>query len=124
MTKPVAIVVGVGAERGLGAAVARRFAAGGHHVLVGGRTADKIEQVVRTIRAKSESAEPVVVDVTKEQDVIALFDRAFAPPSGFEPPDVVVYNAGNNRKLDFRELSAEMFEEFWRVGCYGGFLVG
>jgi NAD(P)-dependent dehydrogenase (short-subunit alcohol dehydrogenase family) len=37
MGKPVAIVVGVGAERGLGGALCRRFAAEGHHVLVAGR---------------------------------------------------------------------------------------
>src|SRR6478609_1596618 len=41
-----------------------------------------------------------------------------------EPADLVVYNAGNNKKLDFRELSAQMFEDFWRIGCFGGFLVG
>ncbi|HEY0525914.1 MAG TPA: SDR family NAD(P)-dependent oxidoreductase [Stellaceae bacterium] len=39
------------------------------------------------------------------------------------PADLVVFNAGNNRKLDFRELSAELFEEFWRIGCFAGFLV-
>jgi len=57
--KPVAIVVGVGAELGLGAALCRRFAEGGHHVLVAGRSADKIEQVVRTIASKGGSAEAV-----------------------------------------------------------------
>ena len=34
---------------------------------------------------------------------------------------LVVFNAGNNRRLDFRELSAEVFENFWRIA---GFLVG
>jgi NAD(P)-dependent dehydrogenase (short-subunit alcohol dehydrogenase family) len=124
MGKPVAIVVGVGAERGLGAALCRRFASEGHHVLVAGRSADKIEQVVRTIQTKGGSAEPVVTDTTLEQDVVRLFDRAFSPSAGVEPADLVVYNAGNNRKLDFRELPAEMFEDFWRIGCFGGFLVG
>ena len=36
----------------------------------------------------------------------------------------MAYNAGNNQRLDFRELSAEAFEDFWRIGCFGGFLVG
>ena len=45
MSKPTAVVVGVGAERGLGAALCRRFAQGGHHVLVAGRTAAKINKV-------------------------------------------------------------------------------
>ena len=124
MGKPVAMVVGVGAELGLGAALCRRFAEGGHHVFVAGRSADKIEQVVRTISSKGGSAEPVVTDTTREEDVIRLFDRAMSPRAGFDPLDLVAYNAGNNRKLDFRELSAEMFEDFWRVGCFGGFLVG
>jgi len=124
MGKPVAIVFGVGAERGLGAALCRRFAAEGHHVLVAGRTAEKLERVVATIRNQGGSAQPVIVDVTSEADVVHAFDRAFSPEAGLEPADLVVYNAGNNRKLDFRELSAELFEDFWRVGCFGGFLVG
>ena len=40
------------------------------------------------------------------------------------PPDLVVFNAGNNRRVDFKDLSAELFEDFWRVGCFAGFLVG
>jgi NAD(P)-dependent dehydrogenase (short-subunit alcohol dehydrogenase family) len=124
MGKPVAVVVGVGAELGLGAALCRRFAAGGHHVLVAGRTADKIEQVARAIQTQGGSAEPVVTDTTREQDIVRLFDRAMAPGAGLDPADLVAYNAGNNRRIDFRELSAELFEDFWRVGCFGGFLVG
>jgi NAD(P)-dependent dehydrogenase (short-subunit alcohol dehydrogenase family) len=124
MGKPVAIVVGVGAERGLGAALCRRFAAEGHHVFVAGRTAEKIAQVVRTIEQQGGSAEPITVDATREEDVLRAFDRAFSPGTGLEPADLVAYNAGNNRKLDFRELSAELFEDFWRIGCFGGFLVG
>jgi NAD(P)-dependent dehydrogenase (short-subunit alcohol dehydrogenase family) len=124
MSKPVAIVFGVGAERGLGAALCRRFAGGGHHVLVIGRTGEKIDQVVASIRNGGGSAEPITADVTKEPDVVRAFDRAFSPGAGREPADLIVYNAGNNRKLDFRELAAEVFEDFWRVGCFGGFLVG
>src|SRR5258706_3368831 len=124
MGKPVAIVVGVGAELGLGAALSRRFSEGGHHVLVAGRSADKIEQVVRTIASKGGSAVPVLTDTTREEDVVRLFDHAMSPGAGLDRLDLVAYNAGNNRKLDFRELSAEMFEDFCRVGCFGGFLVG
>jgi NAD(P)-dependent dehydrogenase (short-subunit alcohol dehydrogenase family) len=124
MNQPVAIVFGVGAEQGLGAALCRRFARAGHHVLVAGRSPDKIEQVARTILAAGGSAAAVPTDVTKEADVIAAFDGAMAPGAGFAPADLVAYNAGNNRHLDFRELSAESFEDFWRVGCFGGFLVG
>jgi NAD(P)-dependent dehydrogenase (short-subunit alcohol dehydrogenase family) len=124
MKKSSATVIGVGAERGLGAARCRRFAAEGYHLLVAGRSPDKIEQVVRTITAAGGSAEAVATDATREADVVRLFDKAMAPGGGIEPVDLVVFNAGNNQRIDFRDLSAAQFEEFWRIGCFGGFLVG
>ena len=116
--------LGVGAERGLGAALCRRFAAEGYHVLVAGRTPEKIGQVAKTIDAAGGSAEAISVDTTREDDVIRLFDRAMGPGDGRAAAEVVIFNAGNNRRIDFKELSVEQFEEFWRVGCFGGFLVG
>jgi NAD(P)-dependent dehydrogenase (short-subunit alcohol dehydrogenase family) len=124
MGKPVAIVFGVGAEQGLGAALCRRFAKEGYHVIVSGRTAARIEQVAKTIRTGGDSAEAMVTDVTREADVVAAFAHAMSPGPGLDPVDLAVYNAGNNRKVDFLELTAEMFEDFWRVCCFGGFLVG
>jgi NAD(P)-dependent dehydrogenase (short-subunit alcohol dehydrogenase family) len=121
---PTAVVVGVGAEQGLGAALSRRFAAEGHHVLVAGRTPARLDRVVATILAAGGSAEAVATDATREADVHRLFDRAMAPGEGRAPADLIVSNAGNNRRLDFRELSAAAFEDFWRVGCFAGFLVG
>ncbi len=124
MSTPTSVVVGVGAERGLGAALCRRFAAEGYHVLVGGRTPENIAQVARTIREAGGSAEPVVVDTTREDDVVRLFDHAISPGGGREPADLVIFNAGNNQRIDFRALTVQQFEDFWRVGCFGGFLVG
>ncbi len=124
MGKPTAIVVGVGAERGVGGAVSRRFAGEGYHVYVAGRTASKVEALAAGIRAAGGSAQAVATDTTKESDVIALFDLAFEPADGLDPPDVVVFNAGNNAIIEFTELTAAQFEDFWRVGCFGGFLVG
>jgi NAD(P)-dependent dehydrogenase (short-subunit alcohol dehydrogenase family) len=124
MAKPTAIVVGVGAERGLGAAVCRRFAAGGYHVVAAGRTPEKLQRVCDAIGKTGGSSEPMVIDATKEDDVARLFDHAMSLGNGFTPPDAVVFNAGINRHIDFRELTATQFEEFWRVCCFGGFLVG
>ena len=121
---PTAVVVGVGAERGVGAGLSRRFAVEGYHVLVAGRTASKIEQVVQSITSAGGSAEAITTDTTDEAQVLRLFDRAMAPGDGRDPADLIVFNAGNNQLIDFRQLTAEQFENFWRVGCYGGFLVG
>jgi NAD(P)-dependent dehydrogenase (short-subunit alcohol dehydrogenase family) len=120
---PKAVVVGVGAEAGLGAALCRRFAAEGHEVLVAGTTPAKIEAVAETIRRAGGRARAVPTDTTREPDVVALFDQAMAEDES-GPADLVVYNAGNNRPHDFRTMSVEWFEETWRVGCLGGFLVG
>jgi NAD(P)-dependent dehydrogenase (short-subunit alcohol dehydrogenase family) len=56
--------------------------------------------------------------------VLRLFDRAMAPGDGLAPADLIVFNAGNNQRIDFREVTAQQFEDLWRVGCFGGFLVG
>lgn len=122
--KPKAVVLGVGAERGIGGAASRRFAREGHHVLVAGRTADKIEKVVETIRKEGGSATAVVVDGTKEEDVIRLFDKAMADDADGTPADLLVFNMGNNAAVDFREMTVQHFEGSWRVGCFAGFLFG
>jgi NAD(P)-dependent dehydrogenase (short-subunit alcohol dehydrogenase family) len=120
--QPTAVVVGVGSEEGLGAAVARRFAHGGFHVLVGGRTMSKLEQVVAGLA--DGNGTPVQVDATKEEDVLRLFELASSPGVGRSPASVVVFNAGNNQHIPFQEVSSAQFEDFWRVGCLAGFLVG
>lgn len=124
MDKPSAIVIGVGVEAGLGAALCRKFAAEGYHVLVAGRTQAKIDAVAARIRDSGGSAEAIPTDATDEQQVVQLFDRGMSPGDGLKPIDLVIFNAGNNRPLDFRELTASQFEAFWRTGCFAGFLAG
>ena len=125
MRTSTAVVIGVGAERGIGGAVCRRFAREGYHVLVAGRTHEKIARVAEAIGAAGWSAEPVTVDTTSEADVLALFDKAMRPAAGREPADAVVFNSASlNIPFDFRELSAAQFEETWRQNCLAGFLVG
>jgi NAD(P)-dependent dehydrogenase (short-subunit alcohol dehydrogenase family) len=116
-----AIVVGVGSEQGLGAAIARRFALEGQRVIVSGRTEAKIARVVRAIVDSGGNAEAFTADATIESEVAALFD--FAGASG-HAIDLVVFNAGNNVRHDFRTMPAELFEQTWRVATLGGFLVG
>ena len=117
MTETV-IVIGAGASKGVGGALARRFASGGHHVVIAGRTAAKVDTLAAEIRDAGGSAEGFRTDVTSEQDQDALFSHA----SGKGPIAAVCYNAGNNAIIPFEKLDPETFEQFWRVGCFGGFL--
>jgi NAD(P)-dependent dehydrogenase (short-subunit alcohol dehydrogenase family) len=110
--RPSAIVVGVGAEQGLGAALCRRFAAQGYHVFVAGRTSSKIDQVAHTIADAGGSAEAIVTDTTSEGGVARLFERAMARRVGLLPVDLVAYNAGNNRRIDFQEMTARLIRRF------------
>ncbi|MBN3823781.1 SDR family NAD(P)-dependent oxidoreductase [Burkholderia sp. Ac-20384] len=125
MSQPTAIVFGAGSARGIGAAVSRRFAREGYHVIVSGKTLSKIEPVVTQINASNTgSAEALQVDATDELQVTAAFDHAMNPGANRAPVDLVVSNAGNNAHIDFTQLTAAQFEDFWRVGCFAGFLVG
>ena len=119
-----AVVVGVGAEDGLGAALSRCYAANGRHVLVAGRSLEKVEKVATAIRRSGGRATAYAVDATREEDVIRLFDTAMIGDKDGGPADLVTYNAGNNQKIDFRQMEASTFEDFWRANTLGGFLVG
>jgi NAD(P)-dependent dehydrogenase (short-subunit alcohol dehydrogenase family) len=122
--RPKAVVIGVGPEQGLGAGLSRRFAAKGRHVVIAGRTEAKIERVRESIVEAGGSASTVVMDATSEADVIRLFDVAMKADEHGGSADLIAYNAGNNQPLDLRTMEADVFESFWRLNCFGGFLVG
>ena len=113
-----AIVIGVGPDQGLGAQLCKRFAAEGLHVLVAGRTRAALDAVVADIVASGGRATSVVADATSEHDTVALFDRAGADL------ELAIYNAGNNTAGKIIDMTAEYFEQSWRVVCFGGFLFG
>jgi NAD(P)-dependent dehydrogenase (short-subunit alcohol dehydrogenase family) len=117
-----AIVVGVGASAGLGAALCRRFGREGLHVFPAGRSPERLEAVAAEVRGAGGAATPVAADTTRAADVGALFDRVERETGA--PPRVVLYNAGNAAISALAETSEQQFEDVWRVGCFGGFLVG
>lgn len=115
-----ALVVGVGPSAGLGAALCRRFAREGLHVWAWGRTEEKLRPVVEECEAAGGSATAVVGDTTIETEVVSIFE---AIDREGPPLEAVCYNAGNNAPGELLEMSASHFEQAWRVGCFGGFLV-
>jgi len=117
----VAIVVGVGASRGLGAALCRRFSREGLQVVAAGRTREKLDAVAEEVHAAGGEFTPVVTDATDAADVARLFDRGAEISAA---PEIVVYNVGNNRFRPLLEMDDAFFEDLWRICCFGGFLVG
>jgi len=113
-----ALVVGVGASQGLGAAAARRFAKEGLHVVVAGRTQAKVDQIAVELRATGGSAEALVGDASVEADAARFVEVAGGRLA------LALYNAGTNRQDSILELTAAHFEQLWREHTLGGFLVG
>lgn len=114
------IVIGVGPENGLGAALCRRFAALGKHVFVVGRTQSKLDNVVAQIETKGGLASPFVADCSSEFQIKELFDKANSVGS----IEIAIYNVGNNFPGRIMDMETSYFEDAWKVCCLGGFLFG
>ncbi|MEE4191705.1 MAG: SDR family NAD(P)-dependent oxidoreductase [Halieaceae bacterium] len=113
-----AVVIGVGPLEGLGATLCRAAAREALHVVVAGRTPDKLAAVVAAIEKEGGAATAVACDTTREEEVVALFEAAEA----IGPVALALYNAGNNMPSAFLDTSVEHFETCYRVGLLGGFL--
>jgi NAD(P)-dependent dehydrogenase (short-subunit alcohol dehydrogenase family) len=118
--KGVAVVIGVGAETGLGAALARRFAREGLRVTIAGRTLDRLRAVAEGIAATGGAALAQVADAASEADVAALLDDA--DRGGYV--ELVAYNVGSNVAASTLETTQKLFERLWRQNTLGGFIVG
>lgn len=113
-----AIVVGVGPPQGLGAAIARRFAAEGFRVAIMGRSTEKVEATASDIRGKGGAVTAVIGDVTDEALVRQVV--ADADPSD-APLDAAIFNAGGNWPKNFLAMDAKFLEDMWRVNALAGF---
>ena len=87
----VALVTG--SSRGIGAAIARRFAEAGAHVAVHGRDAAAVETVCRAIIEGGGRAMAVLGDVTRQPDIERIRGEVEAELGRV---DILVANAGGN----------------------------
>ena len=117
-TRPGSVlIVGVGAWRGVGAAVARRFAREGYPVAIAGRNADKLAATATELRAAGAAVIEVVGDASLAEDA----RRFVAAAQGLAPLAVAVHNAGSNVPAPFLKVTEERFESHWREHTLGGF---
>lgn len=112
------IILGAGASRGVGGALARRFGREDQHIIIGSRTKDRVEALAREVNQAGGSAEGMAVDVTSETDL----DKLFAHVADKHPINALLYNVGNNAIIPFEKLEPKTVEHLWRVGCFGAFL--
>jgi NAD(P)-dependent dehydrogenase (short-subunit alcohol dehydrogenase family) len=109
-----AVVVGVGP--GLGAALVEALAAEGYKVFAAARHIERLDGLARN----GGNVIAAACDATLPADVDALFARAAAAG----PIAMTVFNAGTFERGGVVDTTPEDFERCWRVGCFGGFLVG
>ena len=113
-----ALVAGVGP--GLGVALVARFAAEGFRVAAVARDARRLEALLAE-RGLGDRATAYACDVGEPAAVSALFDRIDADLGA---PSLVAFNAGAYALGSILELTPDALDRCWRVGCFGGFLVG
>jgi len=115
----VCLIVGAGDY--IGAAIARRFAAGGYTVCLGRRNGDKNAALVEEIQAAGGRAHSISVDAREEQQVI---DCLYSIERDIGPLDLVIFNVGGNVHFPLVETSERVFRKVWMMACLGGFLTG
>jgi NAD(P)-dependent dehydrogenase (short-subunit alcohol dehydrogenase family) len=87
-------------------------------VVIAGRTAERLDQVAAEIVAAGGDCTACPTDATDAGQLAELI----AVSKEIGPVEAVIFNVGNNMPISFDDLTAEHFEQFWRVCTYSGFL--
>jgi NAD(P)-dependent dehydrogenase (short-subunit alcohol dehydrogenase family) len=108
MREPGRVCVIAGVGPGNGAALTRRFAAGGYRVAMLARSEERLAALAKEI----EGARAYPVDVSDREAVEATFA---AVRDELGPVDVLVHNAAAGAREEFLDLKAETLERTFRV---------
>jgi 3-oxoacyl-[acyl-carrier protein] reductase len=111
-----------GAASGIGRATAIALAAEGAGVVIADRAPrENIDAAVSAVETAGGRAFGVKADVSREEEVLTLFDQATAWLGGL---DILVNNAGILIEKPLLETSAADFDSLIGVNLRGAFLVG
>lgn len=113
----VAIVTG--ASKGIGRAIALGYAEAGAHLVLVARTKGLLESLAGEVRALGRRALAVVTDVTEEDQVSAMVERA---KEAFGRIDVLVNNAGGGAYRPIWRTPLKTWEWLMAVNLRGPFL--
>jgi 3-oxoacyl-[acyl-carrier protein] reductase len=98
-----------GGSKGIGFAVATRFAASGADVAIVARNEESLQAAVAAI-SKSTQTRVIAVqsDVSKAADVQRAYDEVM---SAFNKVDIIVNNAGTSRAMPFEKVTDEILHD-------------
>ncbi len=112
------IAVVTGAGRGIGRAIALKFAAEGAHIAVVSRTAENAEKITAEIRALGRNAWPFAVDVADSAAVATTAEKILEQA---RKVDILVNNAGITRDGLLMRLSEEDWDAVLDTNLKGAF---
>jgi len=117
LTGQIAVVTGAG--RGIGRAIALKFAAEGADVVCVSRTAENSEKVAAEVRTVGRKAWPLAVDISDSAAVTAAAARILAEPGRV---DILVNNAGVTRDGLIMRMSDADWDTVLDTNLKGAFL--
>ncbi|WP_290698240.1 SDR family NAD(P)-dependent oxidoreductase [Amphritea sp.] len=116
--KPIALIIGAGDH--LGAAIARRFATEGYHIVATRRRGD-LDTLISDVRALGSDVTALHSDARDEEQVMALIEKV---ESELGPMRVAVFNVGGNVRFGITETTTQVYRKVWEMCALAGFLVG
>lgn len=115
--KPIALVTG--SSSGIGAALARRLAAEGHHVLVNARSANEgVRATLDAIHAAGGTGEPAIADLSDVSTIHPLFEQIRQRHGRI---DVLINNAGICPFREWHEVTPDDWDQTHHTNLRAGF---
>ncbi len=118
MEKTGSVII-TGASKGIGRAMARRFAREGYHVVINyRRSKEAAEELHSTLLRENGSAELCRADVTKREEVDSMVDRCVQKYAGV---DILINNAGISQTKLFTEITSGDWDNMLNINLKGAF---
>ena len=118
-SKPICLIIGAGDY--IGAALARRFAKGGFHIVMGRRDGKKLASVIAEIETAGGSAQGFTWDARKEETATEMFAHV---EDKIGPIEICIFNVGGNVYFPILETTERVFRKVWEMCAYAAFLSG
>jgi meso-butanediol dehydrogenase / (S,S)-butanediol dehydrogenase / diacetyl reductase len=109
-----------GGSRGIGLAIARRFAEEGANLFICGRSRESLEKCANELRQTGHKAVIHTADVSDPGSVQEMVEHVLKE---FKTVDILVNNAGIQIVRSFLDYTLEEFDQVIKTNLYGLFLV-
>jgi NAD(P)-dependent dehydrogenase (short-subunit alcohol dehydrogenase family) len=117
--KPICLIIGAGDY--IGAAIAKRFAKGGFHVVMGRRRGEMLSPLIVEIEAQGGTAQGFTWDARKEETATEMFAMV---ENEIGPIEICIFNVGGNVYFPILETTERVFRKVWEMCAYAAFLTG